>query len=251
MRIIFQFSKLKGVFYFPIDYNQILQGFIYNSLSKHKADFLHNTGFKSGSRTFRLFAFSRLLGKYRLDKREKKLIFYDNISFIFSTPVNYIIEDLASNLMKNIDVRLGSNECALTSITVEKPPKFDKENIIKMISPIVVYSTLQKQDGSKKVYYYNPRERDFSNLISENLRKKYFAFTGKDPNKMKIEIKPYKVNKRNLEIIKFKNFIMNGWMGLYKISGSKTLMKLAYDTGLGSKNSQGFGVFELVNKNDS
>lgn len=249
MRIRFQFSKPNGSFFFPIDYNQILQGFIYHNLSKQNANFIHNTGFKSGSRTFRLFAFSRLFGKYRFDKKEKKLIFYDNISFIFSTPVNYIIEDLASNLMKSIDVRLGSNDCTLSSITVEKPPKFDKENIIKLISPIVVYSTLQKRDGSKKVYYYNPRETEFSMLISENLRKKYFAFTGKNPNKMQITIKPFRVSKTNLEIIKFRDFIMKGWMGLYRISGSKTLMKLAYDTGLGSKNSQGFGVFELIKDN--
>jgi CRISPR-associated endoribonuclease Cas6 len=35
-------------------------------------------------------------------------------------------------------------------------------------------------------------------------------------------------------------------MGRFKLKGSPALMSIAYDTGLGSKNSQGFGMFEIV-----
>ena len=35
-------------------------------------------------------------------------------------------------------------------------------------------------------------------------------------------------------------------MGKYKISGDEKLTRLAYDSGIGSKNSQGFGCFEVV-----
>jgi CRISPR-associated endoribonuclease Cas6 len=35
---------------------------------------------------------------------------------------------------------------------------------------------------------------------------------------------------------------------IYQIHGKPELISLAYDTGLGSKNSQGFGMFEILLK---
>ena len=62
MRIVFQFSTFKAPFKFSVDYNQILQGFIYHNLSKENADFVHNSGFKSGSRTLIKLAYNTGLG---------------------------------------------------------------------------------------------------------------------------------------------------------------------------------------------
>jgi CRISPR-associated endoribonuclease Cas6 len=40
-----------------------------------------------------------------------------------------------------------------------------------MLSPVTMYSTLTKEDKTKKVYYYSPFEEEFNRLIKENLRK--------------------------------------------------------------------------------
>ena len=43
----------------PIHYNYIVQSAIYNSISDELADFLHNTGYSTEKRTFKLFLFHR------------------------------------------------------------------------------------------------------------------------------------------------------------------------------------------------
>ncbi|RKX92249.1 MAG: CRISPR-associated endoribonuclease Cas6, partial [Spirochaetes bacterium] len=40
--------------------------------------------------------------------------------------------------------------------------------------------------------------------------------------------------------------IIKGWTGTFVLNGNRKILKLAYYTGLGSKNSQGFGMFEVV-----
>jgi|Deesub1362B_J571_1020462.scaffolds.fasta_scaffold00176_36 CRISPR-associated endoribonuclease Cas6 len=39
-----------------------------------------------------------------------------------------------------------------------------------------------------------------------------------------------------------------GWMDRYRLTGAPELLRLAYDAVLGSKNSQGFGCFEVVRR---
>jgi len=46
----------------------------------------------------------------------------------------------------------------------------------------------------------------------------------------------------------YKNFLIKGWMGTFRLQGLKKALKLAYDAGLGSKNSQGFGMFEVISR---
>lgn len=49
---------------------------------------------------------------------------------------------------------------------------------------------------------------------------------------------------RNQHIIMFKKTVIKVWSGIYKLSGPTGLMRLAFDTGLGAKNPQGFGMIE-------
>ena len=54
------------------------------------------------------------------------------------------------------------------------------------------------------------------------------------------------VSKRNEAIVNFKGTWVKGWMGLYELSLPEPFFTLAYNAGLGSKNSQGFGMVEVV-----
>ena len=118
---------------------------------------------------------------------------------------------------------------------------------IRMLSPITIYSTLSKANGGKKTYYYSPFENEFSQLISENAKKKFKAFYGKEPNG-EIQLISLNVNKSNERIIFYKGTVIKGWMGIYEVSGDPELIKLTYDAGLGGKNSQGFGCFEVLGR---
>ena len=115
---------------------------------------------------------------------------------------------------------------------------------IKMLSPVVVYSTFESPDGKKKTYYYSPSEREFSLLISKNLRNKYKAFYGKDFDG-EIIVSPEGVRAHHQQITLFKGTVIKGWMGKYLLKGKPELLRFAYDVGIGSKNSQGFGMWAV------
>ena len=52
----------------PIQYNHIIQAMIYSILDDELAHFLHEKGFQTEKRTFKMFTFSRLKGRYILNK---------------------------------------------------------------------------------------------------------------------------------------------------------------------------------------
>ena len=87
-------SRLK----LPIHYNQILQGFIYGNLKKELADFLHNKGYLADGRSFKLFTFSRLNGRYILGNGN--ISFEYPVNFTISSPVGNLLSEFANCLLK-------------------------------------------------------------------------------------------------------------------------------------------------------
>ncbi|MGB9977454.1 CRISPR-associated endoribonuclease Cas6 [Thermovenabulum sp.] len=232
----------------PVHYNYIIQSFIYNNLSKEFSDFLHNQGFKLGSRSFKLFTFSRLLGKFEMLPQQKIKIF-SPFDIIVSSPVDKFIRDFASSLMKNDNFSFLGQRIEVQNISVIS--ELDRlegniEILIKMLSPVVVYKTFMN-GSDKKTYYFSPEEEKFSKLIKENLLKKAELLQLNNIENIDLKISPvYEMNQNYCKIIKYKGTVIKGWMGIYRIQTDTKLFKVAYDSGLGSKNSQGFGCFEIV-----
>ncbi|MFW6129578.1 MAG: CRISPR-associated endoribonuclease Cas6 [Atribacterota bacterium] len=243
-------EKRDSLITLPISYNYYVQSMIYHNISDKLADELHKKGFPFEKRKFRMFVFSRIQGRYKTNKNDKKIIFESPISIIFSTPYNVLTQSLAEKIMKEGDIRIGGNELFINSIQVYKNKMFDSTLKIKILSPVTVYSTLYKNnDEGKKTYYYNPYEEEFNELIHDNIIKKYIAFYEKEPEDKNFNIEPFKVSQRRNHVVSFyKGTVIKGWTGIYQLTGSPELIDFSYDAGLGSKNSQGFGMWEVVNK---
>ncbi len=232
----------------PVGYMRNLQALIYNLIDKVKADWLHQNGFEYEKRRFKLFTYSQILEKPRYIKAEKKFVFPQTISFYISSPVNWILEEIARNSLLSDRLRLGANMINLNGVEVCKQPVIDGNKIIiKTLTPIEVHSTLVKSDGTKKTYYYSPREKEFSELINLNLKKKWEAFHKKE---MKGELKIYPVNfnKCKERVLNFKGIIIKGWSGHFFIEGDVGILKFTLDVGLGSRNSAGFGMIDIVKR---
>ena len=45
---------------------------------------------------------------------------------------------------------------------------------------------------------------------------------------------------------KYQGNYITAWYGKYLISGKRKYLDFLYQAGLGSKNSQGFGMFEII-----
>lgn len=247
MRIKFLFESEKGKIVLPINYQRTLQSFIYKNISPRLAKFLHEKGFQYEKRNFKLFTFSRLFGRYRIDRDKKKIEFKTPVSFYFSTVYPIIAESFTENLVRMDDLKLARSKILLSSVEVFMKRIVKNKVTIKILSPVVVYSTLKKGDGSKKTYYYSPFEPEFSELIRKNIVKKYIAYYKKKPLTDNFRINPLKVKeKRNLVITYYKNTVIKGWTGIYELESSPELLEFSYCTGIGSKNSQGFGMWEVI-----
>lgn len=246
MRLFIELSSEKD-FVIPIHYNYYVQSFLYKSISPKLARILHDHGFPIGKRRFKLFTFSRILGEYQINNNDGNIAFTSPFKLIVSSIMKEFIEDIGEELMRKEKVKVFSQWVSLNSVEVSDLSINRDKLQIKMLSPITIYSTLSRADGRKKTYYYSPFEKEFSQLISENAKKKFKAFYGKEPNG-EIHLISLNVNKSNERIIFYKGIVIKGWMGIYGLSGDQQLMKLAYDAGLGGKNSQGFGCFEVLGR---
>ena len=225
----------------PINYNYFLSSLIYENLPE-SSDHLHENGFLYEKRNFKLFTFSRLNGQYLMKGRN--LVFTGNVNFTFSTAIDSIAKEFAKSIVAKESVRLGSGELKTSSVYVHGEPEFSDHLFIRMLSPVTVYSTLFTGEGKKKTYYYSPYEKEFSKLIDSNLRKKYFIVKGKSNDSPSISISP--IGHQREVLVNFKGTIIKGWMGVLELRGDREMIKIAYDAGLGSKNSEGFGCFEIL-----
>ena len=242
MRIILEMSSEKEII-LPIQYNHILQGFIYNNLSdKNYREFIHSQGYQLDNKRFKLFTFSRLLGKFNIYSRANKIGFASPIKLVISSAVEQFITDLAETLIKAEFLFFGSNQIVINSISVEKQFEFTETMQVKMLSPVVAYST-----ENKFTHYYSPWHPRFNEIITQNLIDKYITLFGCTPQNQTFKMIPNGMQEKKFKIMtSFKDTIIEGYNGIYFLKGNPELIDIAYHAGLGSKNAQGFGCWEVM-----
>lgn len=231
----------------PINHQEWLHGLIYHSIRDDGyRDFLHNTGYQQGKRQFRMFTFSRLNGSYRLDKDSHTLEFSPpHVSFLFSAYDKKLVQELVSSLLIRDDLRMGSHPVKVESVE-QINESISGKMVIRFLTPVTMYSTFLLHD-KKKTYFYSPREEEFSSLIRANALKKYEALHGEPlAGEKMLTLTPLHRERVKPKTTKFKSTIIKGWMGEFVLEGDLDLIQLTYDVGLGAKNSNGHGLFEIV-----
>jgi len=241
MHLTIEFTSDKEII-LPVHYNHIIQGFIYDTIDKELADFLHSKGYGQ-ERLFKLFCFSNILSRPDRKSIPDHLVFHDKITIEISSPMIDFCESFANGVFKKT-IRMGSNFLEVASIKIDHQTVNSDNVVLIPLSPIVAYSTLLRPNGRKYTCYFQPGEEDFHRIVSENLRKKYGAYMNVEPPAGDITIQP--IQTPRLHLVKYKGFIIKGYTCKLQISGPKELIQVGVDAGLGSKNSQGFGCVRLA-----
>ena len=225
----------------PVNYNHILQAIIYRALNimPEYAAFFHDNGFEREQRQYKMFQFSQLTGKYRIENR--RITFHSEVSFEVRSPEPLLIRLLAEDMWKNgvvfgekhySDVRIG-----LSDFTVEETGL-----LIRMKSPMTVYST----DGdSGKTYYFSPDQMAFYEMVQDNFFRKYQAYYGIAPESQ-IWMEPCGEKTPKKLVTRYKEGYVTAWYGTYRLAGERKYLDFLYQAGIGAKNSQGFGMFEIL-----
>ncbi len=227
----------------PIQHNELIQAAIYSSLSTEFSRFLHDHGYQYEEKQFKLFVFSRIIGNFQLMKEESNIRFANPVKLIISSPISEFIHEIAQ-LMVNNGFRIGSQHLRVVEMKVDRPVVGGTVMTVQTMSPIVVYSTLRRTDDSKYTVYFEPAEVDFQSIASANLLAKGKILYGESTEFLPVQIKPIGQHKRH--VVKYKSSIIKGYSGRFLIQGDKRLLQTALDTGIGSKNSMGFGLVDLL-----
>jgi len=229
----------------PLHYNKVLQGLIYNSIRINFPN-LHDYGYPSAGRKIKLFVFSRLIGKV-VTIRENHIIFNGPVAFKVASPDSSFIETLANNLLHMPVINLAGMGMLLRTVSIQPQADFSSGLVrFKAISPVTVYSTLVTPDGRKKTYYYHPAEKEFSQQIKANLGRKGELLGLERDILQNINVNKVMVRNSDQKIVYFKDTIIKGWMGIYELKGDPRMLSIAWDCGIGAKNSQGFGMLECI-----
>lgn len=180
MRLIIKLSAFNNQeVRLPIHYNHLLQAVIYGSLDGEFAQFLHDRGYEGGGRRFKLFTFSRLIGEYHLLGQE--ITFRSQLKLVVASPVDHFCQHLLNGLFSKSELWIGQALLLVDSVNVEAPKIGEDHLKLRLLSPVVAYSTLLKPEGKPYTCYYQPGEHDFARVAAENLRKKYRAIYDRDP----------------------------------------------------------------------
>lgn len=233
--------RSEGIVSLPINYHHILQAIIFSGLKDDPVygNFLHDGGYYREKRQFKMFTFSELRGKY--ENSGNQIIFKNNVSFEVRSPDVHFIRTLNQGLIEN-GIRYGHQDPVYCRTVLSDYCVESEEIYIKMLTPICVYST---DSCTKKTYFYSPDEVFFFDQVAENFLRKYQAYYGVVPDDA-IELIPVEVMKRDKCVTNYKGFYISGWRGIYQLRGRRKYLDFLYQTGVGSKNSQGFGMFTVL-----
>ncbi|MCQ1529180.1 CRISPR-associated endoribonuclease Cas6 [Lutispora saccharofermentans] len=243
MQISISFISEKNIV-LPIHYNNIIQAFIYNNIDNKLSRFLHDKGYITNGRSFKMFTYSRVIGDWRAE--EDRFNFGKKAKLIISSPLDNFCKSVANSMLQSNHLFIGQNSIQTERIQIDNQIVDKDEIIIDTLSPIVVYSTFIKPDNSKYTCYFMPREPDFNRLVKENLVRKCNAVNTitngiGEPN---VEVIP--LGKVRQHLTYYKKTIVKGASGRFLIKGRKELLQIGVDAGFGSKNSQGFGCVKII-----
>lgn len=230
----------------PIHYNYLIQSAIYAALPEETAARLHDGGFNNSGRNFKMFTFSRLLGRFNLDRDAGTIAFPETATLVVTSPDVKFFLALVNNLLSRNRLRLGQSIFRVEEVRFDEQFADGDVLAVRTLSPVVAYSTLLRPEGGRYTCYYQPGEREFDKLISANLAKKYQAFHNLQAPEGEVRVRP--LNRPRLHVTTYKGTVVKGYTCPLQLSGPKELLQTALDAGLGGKGSMGYGCVEKAGR---
>lgn len=234
--------KLKKELELPVNYQYMLQSALYALvLNESKADKnYHDEGAVYEKRSFRLFTFGQLRGRCRVVKG--RIYFRDKISLEVRSIFPEMLEKMSVNVEEK-GLNLANTRLEPYRLFLSDKARKEDSFLIEMDSPIVAYRTLE----DKKTVFYSPWDEEFYTLIRDNFRRKYYACYGIDvPAEDIPELMMLEVSERDKVVTRYKGFYITAWKGHYRLAGKPEFLDFLHQTGLGCRNSQGFGMFRVM-----
>jgi CRISPR-associated endoribonuclease Cas6 len=243
----------------PINYQYELSSWIYKVLNFGDKDFtnwLHDKGFISDKKRFKLFTFSNLIVEKHKVEGDRLILGNRKASVIVSFYPVEMFEPFVMGIFKERKFGLGDKQSVVDFVVsqVEKlpEPEFTDDMCFSSISPIHV--TWRNDEGL--IEHLAPGHPEYATLLFGNLYSKYEAYqqfrnqkaelfdlskcyfdTINNPKRKVITIKSNTVQQSKIAAYSFN----------FRIQAPVSLLRIGYFSGFGKANSQGCGCIEVIN----
>lgn len=226
----------------PLNYNYQLQSALYAMLGEvGESDFWHDNGFGEIAK-YKGFCFGKLEGKYRIDKGNIKIHFENHIYLEVRSAVFEFIDAFQRAIERHPFITLYDTRIDIIGASLSNLHLTDKITTFSLVTPTVIHQGLE--DGHTR--YFSPEEDEFYIRLCNNLKKKYETITGHPADE--IALRP--TGEFRKTVTKYKNFYITGYTGQMDAKSSLKILEFLYNTGLGEKNSQGFGFVKVFGGNE-
>ena len=133
-------------------------------------------------------------------------------------------------------------------------PRFGPQMTFRCLSPITM-STKRERGDRLDTHYCLPDDPQFSELVRQNLIRKYEAVYRQPPQEksfaMTFDQAYIDKNKgRVTRLVDFKGTKIRGVLAPFHVIGAPELIHIGYECGFGDKNSMGFGMVEVGGKEE-
>ena len=166
----------------PYSYNHALAAAIYSFLAQADStfsQFLHQQGFYHQGKAFKLFTFSPLLSKRRKAIKDG-LLMEGRIDWFISSPREEFVTSLAQGILAQGFLPFLNQRLIVEEVEVLSQPAFGDQASFRTLSPIVVSTGEVGSNGKFHKKFLSPEEPEFSQILEENLKRKYQACYGKE-----------------------------------------------------------------------
>lgn len=218
-----------------------LQGLAYSLIGHDRAlaQEIHDRSYPD-KKSFKFFCFSDIIGRYQ--NNGEKLIYKSTITWELRSADDRVINAAEQYVSANSAVKIGNQLCRIISYEMREKHFCTDTLTVRMNTPIVVYHT----EASGFVRYFHPYEQAFCDAVINNIKNKYEMFYDK-PLPGDVAFINKKLSDKDKCITHYEKSVITAWYGEYQITASPEILDFIWHTGLGGKNSMGFGtVIEKV-----
>lgn len=221
----------------PLNYNYQLQSAVYAKLSEIGAsDFWHDIGFGDDKQKFKSFVFGPLTGTHIIEN--KKITFADKIHLELRSPVFEFCDELQRSLEISPTIKLFDTSLEVCDAALINRHINNNHVVFKSLSPIVVHSTLT----DKTTVFLSPDDNMFVQRIQNNYHKKFQTFYNCEAPEISLKIS----EKTQKVVTNYKGTWITGYKCKITAEGHFAALEFLYNSGLGEKNSQGFGLVDVL-----
>jgi CRISPR-associated endoribonuclease Cas6 len=248
----------------PLSYQYELSAWIYKLISRSDSEFgqfLHQYGYASETKRFKLFTFSNLHVQPPFDILDDRMkINSREVSFVVSFLVGKAAREMIMGLFQEQRLRLG-DRVSQVDLLVEQVealplPHWKGDTVhLKALSPITVNCPEKGADGKLRHNYLHPADEHYTHYFFKNLLDKHEAAVRHSLAEpvhreapLRFRLLSEKPKMRDVRIRAFTpaETKVIGYLYDFELQAPRELVRVGLLAGFGGENALGFGATRVV-----